>query len=163
MYEIGLYYISTKSYLEVSMNTKLFDKIHKINYLAAELDALYHQASLKIGMADSVMCVLYAIHENGESCLLSDIYKQSGISKQTVNSAIRKLEDDGILYLEQYKGKAKMVLLTDKGKQYVSETVSRLCEAEIAALETWTDAEIDTHISLLEKYVTSFKAQAEKL
>ena len=56
-----------------------------------------------------------------------------------------------------------MVLLTDKGKQYVSETVSRLCEAEIAALETWTDAEIDTHISLLEKYVTSFKAQAEKL
>ena len=145
------------------MNTKLFDKIHKINYLAAELDALYHQASLKIGMADSVMCVLYAIHENGESCLLSDIYKQSGISKQTVNSAIRKLEDDGILYLEQYKGKAKMVLLTDKGKQYVAETVSRLCEAEIAALETWTAAEIDTHISLLEKYVTSFKAQAEKL
>ena len=45
----------------------------------------------------------------------------------------------------------------------MSETVSRLCEAEIAALETWTADEIDTHISLLEKYVTSFKAQAEKL
>ena len=145
------------------MNTKIFDKIHKINYLTAEMDALYHQASLKIGMADSVTCVLYAIHDNGESCLLSDIYKQSGISKQTVNSAIRKLENDGILYLEQYKGKSKKVLLTDKGKQYVAETVSRLCEAEIAALSTWTDAEIYTYISLLKKYVITFKAQVEKL
>ena len=56
-----------------------------------------------------------------------------------------------------------MVLLTEKGKQYVSQTVSRLCQAEIAALEAWTGEEIDTHISLLEKYVTSFKAQTEKL
>ena len=61
------------------MDTALFSKLHKINYLAAELDALYHQAALKLGMPDSVMCVLYAIHDNGEKCLLSEIYKQSGV------------------------------------------------------------------------------------
>lgn len=71
------------------MNQALFDKIHKINYP----DALHHQATLKIGMADSEMRVLYAIHENGESCLLSDIYKQSGISRQTVNSALHRHDD----------------------------------------------------------------------
>lgn len=43
----------------------------------------------------------------GNERLLSDIYKKSGISKQTVNSAIRSLEADGILYLEQYNGRAK--------------------------------------------------------
>lgn len=145
------------------MNTSLFEKIHKINYLTAELDALYHQASLKIGLADSAMCVLYAIHDNGESCLLSDIYKQFGISKQTVNSAIRKLEDDGIIYLEQFKGKSKIVLLTEKGKQYVTETVARLVKAETNALEIWSGEEIDIYISLIEKYVSTFKAQVEKL
>lgn len=89
------------------MKKDIFEEIHRINYLLAETDALYHQASLKIGVADSSMCVLYAIYNHGESCLLSDIYKMSGISKQTVNSAVRKLEREEILYLEQYKGKAK--------------------------------------------------------
>ncbi len=145
------------------MNTALSEKIHRINNLSTELNALYHQAALKIGVSDSVMCVLYAIQDNGESCLLSEIYKQSGISKQTVNSAIRKLEVDEIIYLEPYKGNAKMVLLTDKGKQYMSETVFRLCQAELDAFEEWTTEEIDTHISLMAKYVSSFKTKIEVL
>lgn len=145
------------------MNTALFDKIHKINYLATELDALYHRAALKLGMSDSVMCILYTIYDNGDSCLLSEIYKQSGISKQTINSAIRKLEDDSIIYLEQYKGKSKIVLLTEKGKQYVANTVAHLFEAEINVLKTWTAEEIDTYISLTERFISSFKEQTEKL
>lgn len=92
------------------MAQDIFEQIHRINYLTAEMDALYHQASLKIGLADSAMRVLYAIYDNGEWCMLSDIYKQSGISKQTVNSAIRKLEDEDILYLETFKGKLKKVI-----------------------------------------------------
>lgn len=55
------------------MQHSLSDKMHKSNYLAAEAEALYHQASLKAGLTDSVMRVLYAIHDNGRSCLLSDI------------------------------------------------------------------------------------------
>lgn len=145
------------------MNKNIFDKIHRINNLISETDALYHQAALKIGIADSVMCVLYTIYDNGESCLLSDIYKQSGISKQTVNSAIRKLETEEIVFLEQYNGKAKRVLLTDKGKDYVKQTAGRLYEAENKAYESWSEREIDTYINLLEKYVESFKIQVQKL
>ena len=145
------------------MNNALIDKIHQINYLTSELDALYHQASLKIVMADSTMRVLYALHDNGENCPLSYIYKQSGISKQTVNSALRKLEKDGIVYLKQYKGNAKMVFLTEKGKQYVSDTVVRLCDAEIRAFESWTEDEIDAHISLMAKYLESFREQTSVL
>jgi len=145
------------------MNNKLFDKVHRINYLAAEMDALYHKASLKVGLADSTMRVLYMIYDNGESCLLSEIYKQSGISKQTVNSAIRNLEKAGILYLEKYKGRAKKVLLTERGRIYVKETVARIYEAESKAFASWTEDEIDTHILLLEKYVDSFRQEIEFL
>lgn len=145
------------------MNVGLLDKIHQINYLTSELDALYHQASLKIGLADSVMRVLYALHDNGQQCLLSEIYKQSGISKQTVNSAIRKLEKEEIVYLEHHNGKAKMVYLTPQGKQYVSDTVVRLCDAEIRAFESWTEDEIDTHVRLMGKYVESFRRQTQNI
>ncbi len=145
------------------MGKDIFEKIHRINYLLAETDALYHQASQKIGIADSSMRVLYTIYDNGESCLLSDIYKQSGISKQTVNSAIRNLEKEDIVFLEQYKGKSKMVLLTEKGKIYVKQTAALLYEMERKAFESWSENEINTYISLLEKYADTFKRQVEKM
>lgn len=145
------------------MPTNLVDKIHRINYLTSEMDALYHQASFKIGLADSAMRVLYALHDNGQSCLLSQIYKQSGISKQTVHSAVRKLEEEGLVYLEPHRGKAKMVCLTQQGKQYVSDTVARLYEAEIRAFASWSEEEIDAHVRLMEKYLECFRAQVRQL
>lgn len=37
----------------------------------------------------------------------SDIVKATGLSKQTLNSAIRKLEKDGIIILEKMNEKSK--------------------------------------------------------
>ena len=79
------------------MEHNVSEKLHRINNLLAETDAVYHQASLRLGIADSTMRILYTILDNGERCLLSDVYKQSGISKQTVNSALRKLESAEII------------------------------------------------------------------
>ncbi len=141
------------------MKTKICSKIHRINYLNAELNALYHHASLKLGLTDSASMVLYTIYDNGGNCLLSDIYKQSGVSKQTVNSAIRNLEKKRIIYLEQHSGRAKKVVLTDTGKVYVQKTVARLFDAEAAAFASWTEDEINAHIGFMEKYINSFREQ----
>lgn len=145
------------------MDKRISARIHRINYLNAEIDALYHHASLKLGLSDSASMVLYTIYDNGESCLLGDIYKQSGVSKQTVNSAIRKLENEGVIYLEQHSGRTKKVMLTDAGKEYVQRTVARLFDAETAAFESWTEEEINAHIGLTEKYADSLREQIEKL
>lgn len=145
------------------METNICSRIHRINYLNAELDALYHHASLKLGLTDSASIVLYTIYDNGEDCLLSDIYKQSGVSKQTVNSAIRNLEKKHIIYLEQHSGRAKKVVLTDTGKEYVQKTTARLFDAEAAAFASWTEKEINAHIGFMEKYIASFREQVEKL
>lgn len=139
------------------MRTSVFEQIHQINYFSAELNALYHQAALKLGLSDSAMQILYAICDHGESCMLGDIYRQTGISKQTVNSALRKLEAENIVYLTQQAGKAKMVCLTEAGKAYAGQTVARLFNMEREAFSTWTEAEIETHLSLLAKYVDSFR------
>lgn len=136
---------------------------NKINFLSSEIEALYHQASLKFGISDSVSIVLYTVYDAGESCLLSDIYKKSGISKQTVNSAIRGLEADDILYLEQYTGRAKRVVLTDKGRNFAKQTVAKIQEAEVRAFDTWSEEEICTYIHLMEKYVHCFRKQIEKI
>ena len=139
------------------------NEIRRINYLTSESKAIYHLSSLKLGISDSVSMVLYAIYVNGEACLLSDIYKSFGISKQTINSAIRSLEADGVLYLEQHTGRSKMVVLTDKGKAFVQTTVARLYQAELGALDSWTEDEISTYLRLMEKYNDCFRQQIEKL
>lgn len=145
------------------MKKRTSEKLHRINYLGAEMEALYHQASLRLGISDSAMRALYTVYDNGGTCLLSDIYKQSGISKQTVNSAIRKLESDEILYLEQETGRGKRVHLTDKGKDYVEKNVARLYAAEIEIFASWSEEEIDSYIRFMEKYNELFRSQLERM
>lgn len=145
------------------MKENYYDKVHRVNCLANDLDALYHQAAWKIGVSDSVLCILYMIYEKGDGCLLYDICNESGISKQTINSAIRKLEGDEILYLEQDKGKTKRVWLTEKGKDYIARTAVRLYEAECSAFADWTEEDFESYLRLMKKYNDSFRIQVENM
>ena len=145
------------------MQETIFRQIHRLNYLTSELDGLYHQASLRIGLTDSAMRILYAIYDNGDGCLLHTIYQQSGISKQTVNSAIRKLEEEEILYLVHFQGKHKKVLLTKKGKAYLEQTAARIYEAESRAFAAWTEEEVETYLRLTEKFAEAFREQVRAM
>lgn len=145
------------------MNKKIYDKVHLINHIISEMESLYHQVSLKMGISDSVSIVLYTIHVTEGICLLSDIYKKSGISKQTVNSAIRRLEDEGVLYLEQHTGRSKKIILTEIGNKYINKTVAKLYEAEVQAFESWTKEEINTYVNLMEKYKDCFRKKINAL
>ena len=139
------------------------DMIRRINYLTKEIDGVYHQAALKFNVSDTVSMVLYTIYDMGADCLLSDVYKNAGISRQTVNSAIRKLEADGILYLEPYSGRAKRIVLTEKGEDFVERTAARLFQAEMAAMDCWTEEEIRTYIRLIEKDLACMRREIDKL
>ena len=87
----------------------------------------------------------------------------SGISKQTINSAIRKLEIEEIVYLEKHNGKSKIVCLTEKGKPYANRTAAKLYEAECSAFRDWSEEEIDFYLHLIEKHNSSLRNQIEKL
>lgn len=148
---------------DIKMKNPYYEKVHRVNCLSNDLDAIYHQAARKIGVPDSVMIVLYMIYEKGDGCLLYEICNESGVSKQTINSAIRKLETEGVLYLEQDKGKKKRVYLTEKGREYLTQTAARLAEAESNAFSGWTQEELDLYLKLLEKYNCCFREQVEKM
>ena len=145
------------------MQENFFRQIHTLNYLTAELDGLYHQASVQVGLADSAMRILYAIYDNGDGCLLQTICRQSGIRKQTVNSAIRKLEEEEILYLVRFQGKSKKVMLTEKGKAFIERTAARIYQAETRAFAAWTEAEVEEYLRLTEKFAETFREQVQAM
>ncbi len=144
-------------------NTKV-DLINKrYIYLAMETEAVYHDASVKLGLSDSISLILYTICNNDGICLLGDICRLAGMKKQTLNSAIRKLEAEEIVYLKAADGKKKYVCLTEKGKMLSEKTVLKLIRIENEILESWTEEERETYVRLAEKYLKSFKEKIKNL
>ena len=131
------------------------------NLLLSEIDAAYHDAALRLGLSDSAMLILYTICWCDGECLLSDI--TSGASKQTINSALRKLEADNIVCLEAFEGRKKKVRLTEEGNQFVKDTVFRLIEVENAIFNIWNDEEKNTYIELTRRYLTDFRERIKEL
>lgn len=138
-------------------------KIRRYNYLSGEIAAIYHAAAARMGISDSALSVLYVVCECGGSCLQSEIYKQTGASRQTVNSAIRRLEKDGVAYLEQGQGRSTVVRLTKRGARAAARTARRVIEAENEIFGEWTAAELKTYLELTERYKNSLKEKLEKL
>lgn len=145
------------------MGHDIVREMKRFNYLTAEIDAAYHEAAFKLGMSDSAMMILYAICNHGEECLLYDIIRLSGISKQTVNSSLRRLEDENIVYLEAFGGRKKKVCLTEKGKELVKNTVLRVIEIENEIFASWEEEERRLYIELTQRYLVAFKEKIKEL
>lgn len=137
--------------------------IKRYNHLLGELEGVYHDASLLLGMSDSVSQILYTICVSGGRCLLHEICRQCGLSKQTVNSAVRKLEKEGMIYLEAVDGKAKRVCLTSAGEAYAAGTAQEIIRMENEILDTWTSEEVEQYVALTERFLVDMRARVEAL
>lgn len=136
-------------------------QMQRFNLLMSEIDTAYHDAALRLGMSDSAMLVLYTLCSCGGECMLGDI--TSGASKQTINSALRKLESEKIVYLEVFEGRKKKVYLTEKGRRLAKDTVLRIIEAENEIFASWSEEEKSLYIGLTQRYLADFKEKIKEL
>ena len=67
------------------MENTFGNELREFNCLYKEVDEIYHEIALKMGISDSGFIILYALAELGDGCLQKDIAKIYYISKQTVN------------------------------------------------------------------------------
>ena len=145
------------------MNCNPSKLMKRYNHLLGEIDSAYHEMSRKLGLSDSAMIVLYTICDNGTNCLLQDICRRSGLSKQTINSAIRKLESEGILYLEAVSPKAKNVCLTEAGMSLAGKTAGRIISAENEIFASWPQEDVQKYMELTEAFLRALQEKAKNL
>ena len=140
-------------------------EMRRFNYLIVETDAVYHEAALKLGLSDSALQILYTVcdYDGGDACPLQEISRLTGISKQTINSAIRKLEKEGMIYLEQTGTRGKRLCLTQEGKRLAEGTVVKLIEAENDILSAWPREDVDKYLELTEKFLRALREKTENL
>lgn len=136
-------------------------EMKRFNYLISETNAAYHEAAQKLGLSDSTVQVLYTICNNGEGCQIGDICRLSGISKQTINSALRKLEADGAIRLEMAGSKNKNVALTEAGKKLAQRTALQVIKAENEIFADWAGEDVEKYLELTERFLTALKEKAK--
>ena len=137
-------------------------EVQQFNRLYKELDDIYHEIALAIGISDSALAVLYVVCILGDGCLQKDICREAYVSKQTVNSSVRSLERNGFLYLEK-SGRDKHICLTEKGRQFVEQKIRPVVDMENGAFLEMEPEERAEFIRLSQKYVDLFGKKEKEL
>lgn len=131
--------------------------LNELNQLYKELDELYHAVALKAGLSDSALDILYSLCVLGDGCLQKEICQLAFISKQTVNSSIRKLEQQQYLVLQPGKGRDMHIYLTEAGQALVQEKVIPVIQAENQAFGRMTVAEQNELLRLCKIYLSNLQ------
>lgn len=145
------------------MDINVSKELRRFNHLMGEINGVYHEAAVKLGLSDSTVSVLYTLCSEGDPCALHEIVRQSGMSKQTINSAIRKLEGEGVIRLEAAGGRGKNVRLTERGRELARRTAVPLIELEDEIYTSWSREELRTYLELTGRFVSAFREKVKRL
>ncbi len=126
------------------------------------ITSLYHEAALKQGMSDSEQKIFYAIATYGEGCNQSLLYKKTGITRSTINTALKKMEKEDIVYLETGFGRNTRVCLTPKGREYLAR-VEKLIEIENSIISSWPKEDQEKMMDLNIRFANQLKDAIENM
>ncbi len=134
---------------------------HQINVILNELNAKYHELYFKLGMSDSEACILYLLYDMKEPITQNYIVQTTGVSKQTIHSAIQKLKNDGIIEMSEENKKNKFIIVTKYGQSYLEEKIKPIIKIEESIFQQWTQSQQEKYISLMEKFQKQFTKEVD--
>lgn len=149
--------------MELAME-KIQSYLSEYNAVIKETNGLYRDTAKLLGVSDSVFWILYVLRESDKQLMQRDIVKANSFPPQTINSALKKMEKDGLVELIEAKDKRKkQVILTDKGVKFAENTVDAVSALEIKAMGSLSQTERKNFIELLRKYTDCLKINLESI
>lgn len=135
------------------------------NNIMKESDEIYRFAAKTLGLSDSTFWILYVFRTEKEELTLREICNVLYQPKQTVHSALKKMERDGYIQTEGEVGdrRSKLIKLTSKGERLAEETVDRVIALECKAFSGMSDEEQQVFINLFRKYTGLLKMNMKEL
>ena len=126
---------------------KEFDSLYKM------IDDIYHEIALSMHLTDSAFIILYCLLELGDGCSQKDICKLYSISKQTINSSVKSLEDKGFLIRKAGVGRDIHLYFTEFGKRFADQHIGPVIDMENETFACMKPSECEQLLSLTRKYV----------
>ncbi|MDO5755286.1 MAG: MarR family winged helix-turn-helix transcriptional regulator [Tissierellia bacterium] len=130
-------------------------ELSKFNQLVKKQGEIYHLWAKKAGLTDTKFWILYELWISKRPLIQHSFCEKWCYSKQTVNTAITSLEEDGMLSLGFAPGsrKQKEVLLTEKGMDFCTTWMMPLVKAEEEILMTLDQKEREQFLDILKHLI----------
>lgn len=141
---------------EIIILIKEFDQLQK------KMDSIYNKLAKSSGLSDTAFWIIYTIKNEKETYKQKDLCNMWFYSKQTINSALKKLEEQDIINLISVNEnrKDKKVILTERGKQLAKELIEPVIEIEKKSLENIEKRR--EFLKLFKKYIETMEEETNE-
>ena len=144
------------------MKFEIGKKLKQLNSMLSQVDNVYQSLLKANNVSDSEYVVMFAISELGEGCSQKDISENGYASKKTINSTIKKFQKDGYIELRPAKYPSMQIFLTDKGREFMQNSIVPILKVENNALENVSENEFSMLVNFYKKHLLAFKNHVEK-
>lgn len=136
-----------------------FNQAHK------KMNVLYHNYAKSVGLADAAFWLLYSLYEYGRPCTQKDLCNAWFYAPQTINSALKSLEEKGLIRLElaPKSKKNKQVLFTETGENLVKEKIAPLVRAEERSFERLDEQEREQLLTITQKHIGLLEEEINRI
>ncbi len=142
-------------------NTK--KKLYEYNNVLKSVDESYRNVAKRYGLSEAAFWTLYTLRMEPGNITQSDVCDVLYQPKQTVNSALKRLESKGYITLTPTGAHSKNISFTESGIKLCEQTVDKVIEAECETLREMTDEEKENLIALQKLYGILLKNKINNL
>lgn len=135
----------------------------EVGRMHKEEDGLYRRLARHFGLADSALWILYTLEESQRPITQAELCGYLSLSKQTVNSGLKQLEQEGHVQLADGPGRKKYICLTARGKGLAAGTVRPILAAEERAFLGLAEEERASLLALEHKYLAALLRESEQI
>ena len=143
------------------MQDSMVEKIVVHNRLAKEIDELYQMYAKKSGMSETAFWILYCVRERKEPYTQKELCDLWSYSRQTINSALKNMQAQGLIQLVLAQGnrKNKQIVLPLQGEELVKQVVDPLLQAEKRVFSKMGMDNVERYLQLEHQYLQALREE----
>ena len=132
-----------------------------LDYVYNQVDKTYYEFARASGLSSCAFWMIYNLYQARSQLEMRILCETWAYSKQTINSALKTLEERGLIDVSYVEGsrKNKVVTLTDEGTAFTMRNLRPAVEAEWRAFENLSADERQTLVRLLKKYAAALERE----
>lgn len=138
-------------------------KLYEYNNVLKSVDESYRNVAKRYGLSEAAFWALYTLRVEPGSITQSDVCNVLYQPKQTVNSALKKLESEGYITLTPAGAHTKNISFTESGIKLCEQTVDKVIGAECDTFREMTDDDAENLIALQRTYSILLKNKLNNL
>ena len=144
----------------------LQEQLRRFNTLWKAQDDIWQGAARNSNLPETAFWIIYILTtEDIPELTQAELCDTWFIPRQTCNSAVKKLEREGLISLTTHKGagNVKYLSLTDNGIAYAEKYIAPLTNADVLSFSSFTEEERELLLSLMQRQLDYLKKGTEKL